>query len=137
MRAGRSGARCGSVKARARMPGTSMGRGHGGAGVGAVRRDELWRRGGDVGAGGIGHGTTRRLDYMVAPDGLEKETTKSPKTVRHLLIERSGGNDRTLPPRVRSTLERSKTPGVATRRVRSLLIGRSQSPVYSIFIFFA
>ena len=48
----------------------------------------------------------------------------------------TGGNDRTLPPEVRSTTERSKTSQVMTGHVRLTLTGRSQSPVHPEFIFF-
>jgi len=59
----------------------------------------------------------QRHGYMVALDVTDKERRKSSKPVRFLLTGRSGGNDRILPSRVRSTPERSKTSRVVTGRV--------------------
>ena len=67
---------------------------------------------------------------------MEKETEKSLETARLLLTGRSGGNDRTLPPGVRSTIERSKTSQVTISRVWLTLTGRSQSLVHPMYIFF-
>ena len=75
--------------------------------------------------------------YGGPSDGIEKETEKNLDPGRLLLTRRSGGNDRTLPPRVRSTLEWSKSPGVTTEHVRSPLIGHSLSLVDPVFVFFA
>ena len=46
------------------------------------------------------------------------------RSTRIQLTERTGSNDWTLPPRVQSTTERSKTPQVMTGRVWCLMIGR-------------
>ena len=68
-------------------------------------------------------------DYMGSLDEIDKETQKSWNPAGYLLTRCSDGNDRTLPPRVWSTPERSKTSGAMT--------GRSQSPVQPVSIIFA
>jgi hypothetical protein len=60
---------------------------------------------------------------------IEKEIGKRPDAARYQLTGRSGGSDRTLPPSVRSILERSNSSGIATGRVRWSMTGHSQSPV--------
>ena len=74
--------------------------------------------------------------YKGVPREMKKEMEKSPETARNLLTGRFGGSDRTLPRCVRLILERSKSPGIMTGRVRSQLTGRSQSPVEPVFFFF-
>ena len=96
------------------------------AGAGALRADgaKRARRVAMTAYAALGRSAAR---FMVALDGLDKETEKKPDPVRFLLIRRSGGSDRTLPPSVRSIPERSKSPGIATKR--------SLSPVNTAFVF--
>ena len=54
---------------------------------------------------------------------------RRPEATRDPLTGRSGGSDRTLPPRVRSIPERSKFSGIRTGRVRWTMTGHSQGPV--------
>ena len=49
-----------------------------------------------------------------SPVITEKEIGKRQNHARFLLIGRSGGSDRTLPPNVRSIPERSNFSGIAT-----------------------
>ena len=85
-----------------------------GATAARARRIEHRMRGG----GGLGQRRVWWLGYMGPRDGIEKETGKSWNPTRYLLTGRSGGNDRMLPPSVRSIPERSKTPRIMTGRVR-------------------
>ena len=59
------------------------------------------------------------------------------RSTRIQLTERTGGNDRTLPPGVRLTTERSKTSQVVTGRVWLPLTGRIHSPIDLEYVFFA
>ena len=93
--------------------------------------DEWWRRGGDVGAGrwdaALGHGAMRLYG---GPQRIKKGNGIGvSEPTRLQLIGRSDGNDRTLPPGVRLTTERSKTSQIVIGHVRSLLTRHSQSPV--------
>ena len=66
----------------------------------------------------------------------KRKWRRSPESARFLLTRRSGGNDQTLPPKVQSIPERSKTLGITTGRVQSPLTGSSQSLVQPVsFIF--
>ena len=95
-------------------------------GTGASSVESRWRDGADKVDAGLGQ-TAARL--YGGPHVTDKERRKSSISARFLLTGRSGGNDQKLPPKVRSTIETSKSPLVTT--------GRSQSPVDPIFIFFA
>ena len=64
---------------------------------------------------GYGAGYATRL--YGSPTVIEKETGKKLNHARFLLTGCSGGSDRTLPPSVRSILERSKSPEIMTERV--------------------
>ena len=65
---------------------------------------------------------------MRAPRVTEKETRKRSDSAQFLLTGRFGGSDRTLPPSIRSILERSNSSGIMT--------GHSQSPDNLAFVFF-
>ena len=91
--------------------------------------------GGDVGAVAALGQTVLRLNSAPQRDGKgNREKRLNP--ARFQLTGRSGGSDRTLPPSVRSILERSKSPGIVTGRVRWTPTKHSQSPVQAVsFIF--
>ena len=74
--------------------------------------------------------------YGGPPTRQKRKRRRSPESASSLLTERSGGSDRMLPPSVRSIPERSKSPGIATGRIRSQLTERSQSPVDPVYVFF-
>ena len=134
--------RC-TVRRRGRGP---RGRRRGGCGAGAANQcgtARAWERDvgedGKVGVGGCsgcGIGQTP-VQLYGGPHMTDKERRKSWRPTRFLLTGCSGGNDRTLSPRVHSTTKRSKSPQVTTGRVRLPLTGRSQSSVDPVYIFFA
>ena len=66
------------------------------------------------GCDGCGIGQTPAQLYG-GPHMIDKE--RNIRSIRFQLTGRTGGNDRTLPPGVWSTTERSKTPQVTTGRV--------------------
>ena len=68
---------------------------------------------------------------MRAPHVIEKETRKRSDSAQFLLTGRFGGSDRTLPPSIRSILERSNLSRIVTGHVRWSMTGRRQGPVSS------
>ena len=86
----------------------------------ARAREHGMGEGGEVDVGGCGGCGIDQTPAQLCggPHMKDKERRKSWRPTRFLLTGRSGGNDRTLPPRVRWTPERSKTSRAATGRVR-------------------
>ena len=64
----------------------------------------------------------------------KRKQRRSPETACFLLIRRSSGSDRMLPPSVQSIPERSKTPRITTGRVWWTPTGHSHSSMQAAII---
>ena len=73
---------------------------------------------------------------MGPPTQQIRKWRRSPDAMRNPLTGHSGGSDRTLPPSVRSSPERSKSSGIETGCVRWSMTGRRQGPVSTACFFF-